>query len=383
MLSVRDYGATGDGVTDDTAAVLEAFEAAVTSGKALYFPAGIYMIDDSMDASALSVSSSYGIAVVGEGMALSQVCLMATSETSTILKAVRMEAGTTMLVRDIYLDASLTDGATLVPTPTLDIARIERGLFQNLRVKGSFKDHANNLAIGIRDAQGLENTYRDILVTSCKNEGMLIDGPSGAEKARGIRVVNARFKNNTGSDLKATANSERCVFDVLPDGAGGGSETFDEGPNILLFNGTTPYIAEGSVDGTKLSDPLRKAFAALEWDSTDQNTTNVSVSVTGHFVDADGQDLAERVVFGLRLSDTGKVFDTTKANVSAVGSGMDNLSPLGQPTVGLKTDANGDFTVTVTGTGTRPFTVDLIASPIYGTAKFLHDRATPLKITFS
>jgi hypothetical protein len=43
-ISVKDFGATGDGTTDDTAAI----QAAVTAsaGKALYFPAGTYIVSD-------------------------------------------------------------------------------------------------------------------------------------------------------------------------------------------------------------------------------------------------------------------------------------------------------------------------------------------------
>jgi len=41
-VSVKDFGAVGDGVTDDTAAIQAAFTACATSGQGLYFPAGTY-----------------------------------------------------------------------------------------------------------------------------------------------------------------------------------------------------------------------------------------------------------------------------------------------------------------------------------------------------
>lgn len=43
-LNVRDYGATGDGVTDDAAAITAAVAALPASGGALYFPAGTYLL---------------------------------------------------------------------------------------------------------------------------------------------------------------------------------------------------------------------------------------------------------------------------------------------------------------------------------------------------
>jgi hypothetical protein len=44
MLSVKDFGATGDGATNDTTAVQAAITAAATTGKIVYFPAGTYKV---------------------------------------------------------------------------------------------------------------------------------------------------------------------------------------------------------------------------------------------------------------------------------------------------------------------------------------------------
>lgn len=45
IISVKDFGAEGDGVTDDTAALATANSTATLFGKSLFFPAGTYMTD--------------------------------------------------------------------------------------------------------------------------------------------------------------------------------------------------------------------------------------------------------------------------------------------------------------------------------------------------
>jgi len=61
ILSVKDFGAVGDGVADDTTAVIDALTAAVAAAPAtLFFPAGTYKI--------LSVISTTGhLNILGEG----------------------------------------------------------------------------------------------------------------------------------------------------------------------------------------------------------------------------------------------------------------------------------------------------------------------------
>lgn len=48
VFNVKDFGATGDGITDDTAAIQAALTAAGVSGGTVYFPAGTYLVSASL-----------------------------------------------------------------------------------------------------------------------------------------------------------------------------------------------------------------------------------------------------------------------------------------------------------------------------------------------
>lgn len=65
IVNVRDYGAVGDGTTNDTSAVQAARTAAVSAHGAIYFPAssGAYMVD----VGALTITGANGLAIFGDG----------------------------------------------------------------------------------------------------------------------------------------------------------------------------------------------------------------------------------------------------------------------------------------------------------------------------
>lgn len=63
-ITPQDYGAVGDGVTDDSEAVVQAFTEANTTGKTLYFPTGSYLID--WGRVSLNVGAK-GLNVIGDG----------------------------------------------------------------------------------------------------------------------------------------------------------------------------------------------------------------------------------------------------------------------------------------------------------------------------
>ena len=68
VISVRDFGAVGDGVTNDTNAILNAL-AALTSGGALYFPKGTYVLwrgDGAAPADTIAVNN---VKIYGDGAA--------------------------------------------------------------------------------------------------------------------------------------------------------------------------------------------------------------------------------------------------------------------------------------------------------------------------
>jgi hypothetical protein len=81
-LTVMSFGATGDGVTDDKAAILLAEASAITNGGGITFPPGTYIVADSMtltqlcifqDKAILSVNTSKTVTVTGDIIGTGQI----------------------------------------------------------------------------------------------------------------------------------------------------------------------------------------------------------------------------------------------------------------------------------------------------------------------
>jgi len=70
IVSVKSYGAVGDGVTDDTAAVTAAFNAVRTAGGSLYFPAGKYALAANIP---VTLGTDATLAVLGAGADITQL----------------------------------------------------------------------------------------------------------------------------------------------------------------------------------------------------------------------------------------------------------------------------------------------------------------------
>jgi polygalacturonase len=60
-VNVVDFGATGDGITDDTAAIQSAINRAATTNSSVFFPAGTYLIQGTLTAGTLAVLYGEGI----------------------------------------------------------------------------------------------------------------------------------------------------------------------------------------------------------------------------------------------------------------------------------------------------------------------------------
>lgn len=104
-ISVKDFGAAGDGVTDDTTAIALAYTALPSTGGCLYFPTGVYAI-----ASALTFTNAKPLVIKGDGQFASQIKPTFTTGDALIVN------GTSMFA---FVDCGIVSTASRVTTTYL------------------------------------------------------------------------------------------------------------------------------------------------------------------------------------------------------------------------------------------------------------------------
>jgi hypothetical protein len=148
VVSVKDFGAAGDGVKDDTAAIQAAINSVAASGSgAVYIPKGLYLVDP-----AVGINVVDGLTLLGAGRNNSQ--LVAKPVGGTILKRAFNPAGpnayvTAVTIRDIGI--ILRHPATANPSNYYQVAvqlrHITRSLVEDVYI--------GNYPIGISSALSL------------------------------------------------------------------------------------------------------------------------------------------------------------------------------------------------------------------------------------
>lgn len=220
--NVKDYGAVGDGSTNDSAAVDSAVAALPAAGGILYFPPGTYIVDPDAGGGA-SLDPERPILLLGAGPGISIVKAASGVDPGdgTDYRLARIRGRTT--VRDISFHGPDTmpvtsdiTGFLIEDQPGTEV------LFDNVETK--------RLNFHIRNTAGYVNTPR-VTVINSRLDGDSIGLQGGADE------VIASFGINCPDATQLTVDN--CVFDGL------GSDEPVEGANhhhCIYVGNETPFV---------------------------------------------------------------------------------------------------------------------------------------------
>jgi hypothetical protein len=198
-VSVKDFGAVGDGVTDDTAAIQAAIDYALTTGGICYIPAGVFAI-----ASTIKIGS--GINLYGQAGHLSSTSVLRYTGTGDAINsknnAVRQLHGT---IQNLCIEATSTSNTGIgLNLETFGFLRVN-----DVTVRGFASGGGFATGVKISSASGLLGIdsciYRNVQVLYCGN-GFDITGVSGSQVADCILdTCGVNFMQNPNGTANASA----------------------------------------------------------------------------------------------------------------------------------------------------------------------------------
>jgi hypothetical protein len=201
-VSVKSYGAVGDGVTDDTAAILAAIAAVSAGGGVVTFPAGTYLMTTGGAFYALDLQNLNKVSLIGAGQRL------------TTLKVGNGSNRGPLALTDC-VDCSVI-GMTLDGNSTNNTATGRHGLRGEDLENVVFKDigilNANGYGIGLQSGEFRNVLITDFLIDGAYQDGIDFKNPGGSNEF--IIIDNGTIKNYgreagggaAGIDVRGRAN---------------------------------------------------------------------------------------------------------------------------------------------------------------------------------
>jgi parallel beta-helix repeat protein len=199
-VSVKDFGAVGDGVTDDTAAI----QAALNTGKNVFIPNGTYVVDPDTSVSPVS----------NQRITLEQEAVLQASASSS--------SGVYSVIRIFGVSDVIVEGGTVIGDRATHIG-----------VLGE-----SGMGIYVADSSGI--TIRDVETRDCWGDGIYVGGTGTTGKSTNVRIENVRSDNNRRQGLTIAA-----AYSVVVDG---GSFTNTNGTAPAAGIDIEPNPGKGEVE---------------------------------------------------------------------------------------------------------------------------------------
>lgn len=221
LVSVKDFGAVGDGVTDDTAA----FQAAIDSKKSLYIPDGIYLIS-----STLIITATDSLCIVGNnfGHVNDQTTGSVIKFTGSASPAIRVQGGAIgAKISGLFLDIqdSSSDGfdfggAWYLKLQDCVVRNARYGVYLHYDTPDYFSGVAELTSCYFaKCANGVKTSKVDINVVKVDNctffdgvNGVLIGDLGAASSVRNFIVRDSLFEANTGYDVGVVAGGAQQLL---------------------------------------------------------------------------------------------------------------------------------------------------------------------------
>ena len=236
------YGAVGNGVADDTAALQAAVNAAAAAQKTLYIPAGTYLVS-----TPISIPAGQGMAIVGSGWGTS----IKLKNASNCFIFAMTGGDTRVTMRNMTLDGNCTGQGT------------------------------TGTSGGIDGSGAVACSFENIHFIACRDDGLYLGPQTGGAFGHNNRVIGCLFDQSMtstgpGRGIQMLSNDENqviaCDFEFL---GGSGGSGYSTAVAILDRAGTQFIIAcnfvggaTNNCKGVRIQDSSSTKITACNFDGT-------------------------------------------------------------------------------------------------------------------
>ena len=225
VYNVKSYGAFGDGVQDDTAAIENANSALVANGGELWYPTGTYNLTGQSPA-----TSGKRVKIVGAGQSAKLVNTGASSGTSTCTFYIdnsNIVGGDWLEIADLFLEGNSTGGMGIY------LVGVNQGRLTNIRADGFTAGAGWGAAINLFQYV-FSCLITNPVITGCSYAGIIIQDVSNANQIIGGWI----YENLNGSfGIRILSGDGNTIIGTIIQGSGaggqGGVELNGEGNTLL------------------------------------------------------------------------------------------------------------------------------------------------------
>jgi hypothetical protein len=291
IFDVTDFGAQGDGVADDTAAIQATIEAAAeVGGGVVFFPPGTYPIGQS-----LQIGARNNIAFNGSG--IDATILTSTSPTEPIF-----DSGFQSLFR-LWQDMTLTSSVTKTAGPLMYFQQEIRSTFRRIKLTG----HMDGIQLDAFEAVLIDNIF--ISEPSAPGTAIIAGKPANGPQGADLSINNAILR--------------------------GGDEPLGNGPNITSLYGLTIFDADAVFTFNANIAGFRRSALRIEPQTRAFNHHFVQsffdATAEGPSVDVGGPGAKQQITFtGTWIASAGQIDGFNPAKVrNSVGLRLRNEGTYG------------------------------------------------------
>lgn len=254
-VSVKDFGAVGDGVTDDTAAIQAAIDAAPTGGS-IVFPTGTYSV-----ASIITLKSD--ISLIGYGAKL-----IRTGSNDHILSANFVDNLKNVHIEGLSFDYDQSSGVSIISNFLVELVGGNTLIAENLSIINCNFYRSPSAAFKIQNARYVN--IQGCHFEECDDNGVYTLGCDY------VTVSNNTFLNNSGRSIMLLVTSNSVISNNV---VRANQTAFYEA--IGMQGGNNVTISSNSIDGLSVANS--RGIVVMEYEA-DATVEPYNITVIGNVI---------------------------------------------------------------------------------------------------